>query len=164
MIVSVGISLYLIFVVVAGFANLFRFPWADLFYPWSNFGMFAAYPASHLELDARGFTREGHSFPLPIEDFFPMPRTLIARGEGFGIGVILIGLAEPWRTRGASRLCTYLLAAQRRREGIFLPSSTIIGVTVSFVSWPLGSGPEVKRETPLATCFSHEEYRASHSN
>ena len=140
---SAVIAGYLIFALAAGFFSLLQRPTAKYFFPWSHFSMFSTYPNYHHRVVAYGIRKDAGPVQLELRDFFPMPRTFIARGSDRSIRNFVMN------QRFNTEFCLYLLRSYNSRRA---PGSPLAAVTVWLRSLPLKNSQLVAQERPLVTC------------
>lgn len=112
--------------------------------------MFSSYPSYHAEIIAEGVDANGAERTLPMSSFFPMPHTLIERGQATGITSFLRDSNRNLRSRAAKKLCSYVL--KEYNNSADHPASHFRAVEIKILFAPFEEGQFLKKEIVLAQC------------
>ncbi len=111
--------------------------------------MFAASSGTHYEVIVRGIRNNGEKVFIPMQNIFPMPHTLVERGDGFGVSAIMQGLRGKSKEYATTRLCAYILNQYDKNPDPLLRMHTI---EIKSLSWSLTKGKQTATEQLLTRC------------
>ena len=144
---SIGIVLYLSFVVFAGIVNLMGYPWARKTHPWFHYNMFSGGKTQHIEIAVEKRTVDGMLVPFSLKSTFPMSPLWTERGYGRGILTSLFnGFPRASRGRFMKKLCRYILRQERKNVNTK-------EIRIYQKTWPLTTGKSAAISTVLTSCL-----------
>ena len=148
---STFIIVYILFILLAGFVNLFRWPYAKFTYPWTAWDMFAYSSNYHVELAVTGMRPDGSVIKIDTGRVFPMPVVFVERRRV--INSFLFSLSENKRRQAAQKLCLYIL--EKYNKQIPEASLKLKSANIQALYWPLEEGRTSGQEYPIIQCGTY---------